>query len=123
MDNKKTVLLIEDERDLLQLYSDILSEAGFNVISADDGISGTTMVREKHWDLLLLDIMLPDKDGMVILEEMADNPDLKKGSVIILTNLNDENLIKKGLALGASGYLIKSEVTLDYIVEEVKKYI
>lgn len=61
------------------------------------------------------------KDGLKILKDMKEKPELKKGPVIALTNLNSENIIHEAFTSGADGYLIKSEITPDKIVEEVMK--
>ena len=65
--------------------------------------------------------MLPGKDGIKILKEIKDHPELKKGVVIVLTNLNSENIIQEVFGSGADGYLIKSEITPDKIAEEVAR--
>ena len=119
----KKVLLIEDERDLVDLYTEVLVEVGFTVVTALDGETGTEKIKNEDWDLLLLDVMLPDKDGMAMLEEIHNTSVLKKGPVIVLTNLNREDLVEKSVQFGASGYLVKSEVSLDDIVAEVKKHL
>lgn len=88
---------------------------------AADGEVGMQKIKDTEWDLLLLDIMLPGRDGLKILKDLKDNPSLKKGPVIALTNLNSENIIQEAFSSGADGYLIKSEVTPDKIVDEVNK--
>ena len=73
-------------------------------------------------DLILLDIMLPGKDGLKILKDLKETPELKKGPVVVLTNLNSEHIIQEAFKLGADGYLIKSEVNPDKVVEEVGRF-
>lgn len=123
MDEKKVlknnILIIEDEHDIREIYAEVLQTSGYKVEQASDGESGMQKIKNTHWDLLLLDIMLPGKDGLKILKEMKENPELKKGPVIALTNLNSENIIQETFGSGADGYLIKSEITPDKIVEEV----
>ncbi len=120
---KKTVLLVEDEVDLVDLYTEILNEAGYDVLPSYDGEDGIYKVKNEKWDLLLLDIMLPEKDGMAVLEEMQKTEASKKGPVVLLTNLNSEDLIERAYKLGADDYLIKSEISLDDIVKKVKQYL
>ncbi len=67
--------------------------------------------------------MLPGRDGLRILKEINNDPSLKKGPVIILTNLNSEHIIQEAFNNGADGYLIKSEVTPDKVVEEVGHFL
>ncbi len=121
--NSNNVLIIEDEHDLRQLYAEILTSSGYVVDQAPDGGVGMDKVKETEWGLLLLDIMLPGRDGLRILKEINNDPSLKKGPVIILTNLNSEHIIQEAFNNGADGYLIKSEVTPDKVVEEVGHFL
>ena len=116
------ILIIEDEHDIRDVYVEVLEEAGFVVDQAKDGEEGMTKIKAGAWDLLLLDIMLPGRDGLKILNEMKNTPELKKGPVVALTNLNSDNIIQEAFGAGADGYLIKSQVTPDKIVEEVNKF-
>jgi DNA-binding response OmpR family regulator len=125
MDEKKglknNILIVEDEHDIREVYAEVLSTAGYKVEQAPDGEKGMQKIKDEHWDLLLLDIMLPGKDGLRILKEIKENPELKKGYIIALTNLNSENIIQEAFGSGADGYLIKSEITPDKIVDEVDR--
>ena len=116
---KNNILIVEDEHDIREIYAEVLAAAGYKVSQAADGAVGMQKIRDEHWDLLLLDIMLPGKDGLKIFKEIKENPQLKKGPVIALTNLNSENIIQEAFGQGADGYLIKSEITPDKIVDEV----
>lgn len=120
---KKVVLLIEDEIDLVDLYTEILNEAGYDVLPSYDGEDGIYKSKNDKWDLLLLDIMLPEKDGMAVLEEIQKAGQGKKGPIVLLTNLNSEDLIERAYKLGADDYLIKSEISLEDIVKKVKQYL
>jgi len=120
---KKVVLLIEDEIDLVDLYTEILNEAGYDVLPSYDGDDGIYKAKNDNWDLLLLDIMLPERDGMAVLEEIQKVERGKQGPIILLTNLNSEDLIERAYKLGADDYLIKSEISLDDIVSKVKQYL
>ncbi len=118
---KNNILIVEDETDIREIYVEVLTGAGYFVDQAADGEIGMQKIKEGNWDLLLLDIMLPGKDGLKILKEIKETPGLKKGPVIALTNLNSENIIHEVFTSGADGYLIKSEITPDKVVEEVVK--
>lgn len=118
---KNNILIVEDEHDIRSIYVEVLKGAGYNMDEAGDGETGMSKIKNTDWNLLLLDIMLPGRDGLKILKDLKDNPDLKKGPVIALTNLNSENIIQEAFSSGADGYLNKSEVTPDKIVEEVGK--
>ncbi|MFZ2664232.1 MAG: response regulator [Patescibacteria group bacterium] len=118
---KNNILIVEDEYDIRSIYVEVLKSAGYNVDEAGDGESGMNKIKNTDWDLLLLDIMLPGRDGLKILKDLKENPQLKKGPVVALTNLNSENIIQEAFSSGADGYLIKSEVTPDKVIEEVGK--
>ncbi len=117
------ILIIEDEHDLRSVYAEILTGAGFTVDQAPDGEIGLEKIKNTDWNLLLLDIMLPGKDGLRVLKEMKETEGLKKGPVIILTNLNNDHIIQEAFNLGADGYLIKSEITPDKVIDEAKEFL
>jgi two-component system, OmpR family, response regulator ResD len=120
---EKIVLLVEDEEDMREVYSEVLRDEQFKVIEAQDGSIGLKRAMESEWDLLLLDIMLPGEDGLHILKFIKENDRLKNKPVILLTNLGSEPIINEAFSLGADGYLIKSEITPDKIVSEVRNYL
>ena len=105
------------------IYAEVLSNAGYSVDQAPDGESGMKKIKDTAWDILLLDIMLPGKDGLKMLREMKDSPGLKKGPIVVMTNLNSEHIIQESFNLGADGYLIKSEITPDKVIDEVKEFL
>ena len=123
MDQKKIILLVEDENDIRKIYAEVLTDAGFEVREAADGTQAMAMVKSEPWDLLLLDIMLPGEDGIHILKDLKKVDTLREKPVLLLTNLENETIIAECFDMGADGYVIKSEITPDYIVAEVKKYI
>ena len=119
---KNKVLIIEDEQDIRTIYAEVLQNAGYVVDQAPNGEIGGGKIKNSDWSILLLDIMLPGKDGLKILKDLKETPELKKGPVVVLTNLNSEHIIQEAFKLGADGYLIKSEVNPDKVVEEVGRF-
>ena len=120
MDSKK-ILIVEYEKDIRDLYHEVLSDSGFGVAVAVDGETGLKEATSGDFDLVLLDIMLPKMDGLQILREIKKDPKLENLKVILLTNLSTDNVIKEGFAIGADSYVIKSEITPDQLIEEVNK--
>lgn len=120
---KQKVLLIEEDRFLRKIYRNKLILAGFEFIEAINGIEGLHKVIYEKPDLVLLDIILPRKNGFDVLIEIKKNKKTKHIPVIILSNLGQETDIKRGFALGAQEYLIKPEISLSGVVEKVKKFI
>lgn len=122
MENKR-VLLVEDDKLLSELYATKLTASGFSVEVALDGDEGLSKIKELKPDLVLLDIVLPKKDGFEILEEVSKDAELKKIPIIALTNLGQKEEVEKGLNLGARDYVIKAHFTPTEVVAKIKKYI
>ncbi|KKU79756.1 MAG: Two-component response regulator [Parcubacteria group bacterium GW2011_GWA2_47_7] len=119
METKK-ILSIEDDEFLSSLVSGKLIESGFSVITAGTGKDGLAKAELEHPNLILLDIMLPDMGGFEILQSLKANPATKDIPVIILSNLGGRDEIEKGVALGASSYLIKSNILPHEVAEMVQ---
>ena len=117
----KTILLIEDDPFLADVYSTKFREVGFEIDVATDGQEGLKKIKAKKPDLLLLDIVLPGINGWEILETIRKEEVLKDLKIIILSNLTEKEEVEKGLELGVTKYLIKARYTPTEAVEEVKK--
>lgn len=117
------VLLIEDEDYIRDLFKRQLDLAGFQTDAMPNGKEGLNALAQNNYDLILLDIMLPDYNGLQILKEVKLSDKTKKIPVILLTNLGQDVVIKEGFQLGAEGYLIKSAYTPNQIVQEVKNFL
>lgn len=121
--DKKKILVVEDDESLRQLYVDILTQEGYMVESAKDGLEGLEKLKKGGWDLALLDIVLPEINGFEIARRVkleVKTPVAK--STVFITNLYEDSQIKEALSLG-DGYLIKSQITPDTFINEVKLYI
>lgn len=116
----KSILLIEDEKFISDLYAHQLTKAGFRVTVAGDGVSGLNTLEAAAFDLLLLDIMLPGMNGLELLREWRKKQPDNKMPVLLLTNLGQDAVIKEGFSLGAQGYLIKASYTPDQVVTEIQ---
>lgn len=121
MDQKFTILLVEDEQFLSDIYSEALKKADFLVERAFDGEEALKKVKDKAPSLVLLDLIIPLKDGFIVLEEIKNNPVSKDIPVIICSNLGQESDIEKCKELGACEYLIKADVPLHEMVMLVRK--
>lgn len=116
----KKILLIEDDESISFLYKRQLELAGFKTDAFFTGGEGLSALRQQQYDLLLLDIMLPDMNGLDILKQVKQNPATSALPTVLLTNLGQDSVIKEGFSLGAKGYLLKAALTPDQIVQEVK---
>jgi len=117
----KSILLVEDDPFLIDIYTTKLKEAGFSVEVATDGGEGFKKLKEQLPNLLILDIVLPYIDGWEVLEKIKSDGKLKNLKVVILSNLGQKGEVEKGLKLGATKYLIKAHYTPTQVVEEIKK--
>jgi len=117
----KNILLIEDDPFLIDIYTTKLKEAGFKIEAATDGQEGQRKLTEKKFDLLVLDIVLPQIDGWEILKKIKQDLKLKFLPVIILSNLGQKGEVEKGMKLGATKYLIKAHYTPSEVVAEIKQ--
>ncbi|MEK9180806.1 MAG: response regulator [Patescibacteria group bacterium] len=119
----KRILVIEDEPALLRAIGEALTMDGFQAMTAVDAEQGMALLRDARPNLILLDLILPGKNGFEVLKELKASPEYSKIPVIILSNLGDEEEIQQGLKLGAANFLIKADYDLAGIVGIVKKYL
>lgn len=116
----KTILFVEDETTLQKSLTEVLKEE-YNMLNAFDGESGLSIARQEKPDLVLLDLILPKRDGFSVLEELKKDESTKSIPVVILTNLENNLEIEKVLNLGATTYLIKSQYSLEDIKNKIKQ--
>lgn len=104
---KQTILVVDDEKDLLDLIEYNLKKEGFDVLKAENGEEGIEIAREKRPDLVLLDIMMPKMDGLQAVEIMRKDEALKNIPIIFLTARSDEKTEVEGLNKGGDDYITK----------------
>ncbi len=119
----KKILVAEDEEVLLNVLKDRFEVEGWEVTTAKDGVEAMEAINKSKFDLVLLDLLMPKKDGFEVLEEVKNNPELKNIPIIVLSNLGGDDDIKKALALGAKDYFVKTQHPMSEIVEKAKKYV
>lgn len=115
------VLVVEDEKPLAEVLEDEFKGKGFNVHVAFDGEAALIHAKKHIPDIILLDILLPKKDGFEVLTELKADPALKNIPVIILSNLGQDEEVQKGLSLGAEDYFVKTEHPISEVVEKVQQ--
>ena len=120
---EKKILLIEDEEIMIDLLQKKLVAEGYKVLVAKNGEEGLELMKESLPDLVLLDIIMPKKDGFEVMEEKKKNKDLKKIPLIIISNSGQAIELDKAKALGARDWLIKTEFDPKEVLEKVKKQI
>jgi CheY-like chemotaxis protein len=119
--DKKTILVVEDEATLHEALTEFLSGEGFEVLSAMDGEEAVILATSKKPDLVLLDIILPKKDGYEVMEELKKNEKTKNIPIILLTNLESAEDIQRAFDKGATTYLVKSDYKLEEVIKKIKE--
>lgn len=121
--SKIKILLAEDDKFISMAYQAGLENAGLRVLIASDGDEALSVLKKEGADLILLDLMMPKKNGFEFLEITSIDEKFKKIPVIVLSNLGQESDIKKCKELGAVDYLIKANFSMQEVIDRVKTYL
>lgn len=119
-EEKKKVLIVDDDAFLSGIYATKLELEGFEVIAARDGEEGMKAVLKEKPDIVLMDVLMPKLDGFEALKRIKADPETQDIPVIMLTNLGQKEDVEKGLQEGASDYLIKAHFVPAEAVEKIK---
>jgi CheY-like chemotaxis protein len=119
----KKILIIEDEELLLNLLKSKLSELGYEIFTATDGLQGLEATKEVAPDLILLDIIMPKMGGFELLEKKQEDDSIKNIPVIIISNSGQPVELEKAKQLGVKDWLVKTEFDPVEVVEKVIKQI
>lgn len=117
----KTILIVEDDESISNMYQLKIKQLGLNILVAADGASGLEAAKKQKPDLIMLDVILPQLDGFSVLEELKKNKETAKIPVVMLTNLSTTEDQEKANKLGANGYVVKANVTPTEVSETVQK--
>jgi CheY-like chemotaxis protein len=117
------LLLVEDDLNLIDLYTARLEAEGFEVKNCPDGEKALQVVKEYLPDLVLLDIMMPMIDGFDVLDIMRNTPATKDIKVIVMTALNRPEDVQKAKDLGAMDFLVKSQISMMDLVTVVRRHL
>ena len=117
----KIILVVEDEVQILTALSDNLEFEGFTVLRATNGVEGLNTALKEHPDLILLDIMMPQMNGLTMLEKLRSDDWGRAVPVIILTNFGDNEKVAEALGDDVSDYFIKSDIKLEEVIAKVKQ--
>ncbi len=118
----KKILLVEDDKEIREIYQLKFKLSGYDIDVAEDGLEAIKMIKEKKPSLVLLDILIPNKDGFEVLKKInsIDNEEMKAIKFVMLSNLSNEEDIKEAKQLGAMDYLVKAKNSPNEVVEKVK---
>lgn len=119
----KKILIAEDDKFLSSAYRLKLTKAGFEVQIAGDGSELLKTLETYLPDLILLDLVMPVTDGFTALESLRSNPKFQSIPVIVASNLGQKEDIDRTQALGISDFVVKSDLSLDVLIEKINKLI
>ena len=121
--NKKKVMIVEDDEHISKVYEIKLAKEGYATSLAVDGEEAVTKITSEKPDLILLDLMIPKKDGFGVLEDIKKVPSLASIPVIVLSNLGQQSDQDRALGLGANEYLVKVDYPIQEVVDRIKGYL
>lgn len=117
------ILLVEDDKFFQKFYAYKLKEQNFEIEMAGDGNEGLAKILEVHPDLVLLDLIMPNKDGFELLDEKSKNPAIANIPVIVFSTLGQEQDIERAKKLGAKEYVNKSFFDFDTLLAKINAVI
>ncbi|QQS44554.1 response regulator [Candidatus Roizmanbacteria bacterium] len=115
------ILLADDDTFFQKFYQSQLTAKGYEVSVAVDGTDAMAKLHEKKPDILILDLIMPQKDGFEVLTEMSQEPSLKNIPVLIFSTLGQEKDVQHAMELGAKGYVNKSFFDFDALVAKIEQ--
>lgn len=116
------ILIVEDEAFLARALQDNLRAMGYASSVVFDGEEALERIKTERPDLILLDLLLPKRDGFFVLARLKESSELAKIPVVILSNLGGDADIKRALDMGADDYLVKSQHSIDEVLDKISKY-
>lgn len=119
--DRPTIVIIEDDLPIAQMYSTKFEYEGYNVKLANDGESGIDLILREHPVVILLDVMMPNMNGMELLNRLQQYPEAQEAKILVLTNMDSAETHDTVTKMGAVDCLIKAETTPDQVAEKVKE--
>ena len=116
----RRILLAEDDRFLRKAAQSALARSGYSVVTAADGDEALARARDSAPGLVLLDLIMPGRNGFDVLQALKSDPATKAIPVIVLSNLGQDGDVQRALALGAAAYCIKANLSLQGLVRQVE---
>jgi len=117
----KKILIAEDDPMLLEIYQKKFNGENFEIITATSGTEAENKTKTEKPDMILLDLVLPEKDGLSVLKAIREKESLRSTKVVIFSNLSQEEERQKAQALGADEFIVKSDFTPQQLVDRVKE--
>lgn len=117
------VLIIEDDPYVLRFYERLFRGREYEVKLARDGEEGIRFAKEHKPNLILLDIMMPKMNGLDVLKQLVNDEETKGSSVVMLTNIDDYETMRKAIDLGALGFIVKTKASPQVLLAQVDAYL
>lgn len=119
--NQNKILLVDDDKDLCDLYKETLTSEGFKVKIAENGEEALSEIMKERPDLIILDIMMPKIHGIDTLDILKATPETKDIKIVILSALSDQKMIQRAKDFGALDYIVKSESDTATVINRIKE--
>ena len=123
MNGKTNILIVEDDPSLLNLYSQELIHAGFKVTIASSARDGLDKVKKQTFDLIILDMLMPEMSGLDFLEAVNPKETMPKTKILVLSNTESSKIIDDAIKMGATQYFLKAESDPSELVTKTMNYL
>jgi len=120
-DKKVKVAIIEDDMAIVQMYRTKFETEGYDVATAPDGATGLQLIEQFQPDIVLLDLMMPNMNGLDMLKQLRGTARGRDAKVVVLTNMGDTETATKVYKMAADDYIVKAEMTPKQVAERVKE--
>jgi len=117
----KKILVIDDDPFFAKTLEASLPKGKYTLLTAEDGEVGLEMLKNEKPDLIILDLLMPKLDGISFLKKLKESPDLPKAPILVSSNLSSVKKISETMSLGAIGYVIKSDESMQSIVQDIER--
>jgi len=117
------ILVVDDDQSCRKLTAKLLSIYGYSPVSAANGLEALEALRREPIDLILLDLMMPEMDGMAFMHEMREHPQWANVPVLVLSGVADLDFANKAEASGVQGFLVKSRYSIDELLTKVRQHL
>ncbi len=115
-----TILIIEDDPYVRRFYERLFRFNKYQVVLAENGLDGLAKAKTLKPQIILLDILMPNMNGLEVLEQLKSNPETVSSDVLMLTNINETETIDKAMNLGASSFLVKSDTSDQDLLDKIE---
>lgn len=118
---KRKICIVDDDESIREIYTIELKKSGFDVATAEDGEQGLLLIKREKPDLALVDINMPKKNGIELIRDIKTDKDISRTRIIILTNLDDMETVKKIEDYDTYFYIVKANTTPKKVVDMIKE--